>query len=129
MIAVCQCIAYERGQQRVSGVCKFILFGVFTLLGWLIYKFSNVNISRRFLEICLLCFKRTQQSKKICSYAVLPFLGKRGWLKPVFQINLLNCMFFKSTGAPAFQTFNHSRLQNRRRAGNKCRALKIWQKE
>ena len=42
MLFICQCIAYERGQQRVSGVCKFILFGVFTLLGWLIYKFSNV---------------------------------------------------------------------------------------
>ena len=42
MLFICQCIAYERGQQRVSGVFKFILFGVFTVLGWLIYKFSNV---------------------------------------------------------------------------------------
>ena len=40
MIFVCQCIAYERGQQRVSGFCKFILFGVFLILGWLIYNFS-----------------------------------------------------------------------------------------
>ena len=40
MIFVCQCIAYERGQQRVSGFCKLILFGVFLILGWLIYNFS-----------------------------------------------------------------------------------------
>ena len=39
MIFVCQCIAYERGQQRVSGFCKFILFGVSLILGWLIYNF------------------------------------------------------------------------------------------
>ena len=39
MIFVYQCIAYERGQQRVSGFCKFILFGVSLILGWLIYIF------------------------------------------------------------------------------------------
>ena len=40
MIFICQCIVYERGQQRVSGFCKFILFVVFLILGWLIYDFS-----------------------------------------------------------------------------------------
>ena len=44
MLFICQCIAYDRGQQRVSGVFKIILYGIFTVLGWLIYKFSNVHI-------------------------------------------------------------------------------------
>ena len=32
MIFICQCTIYERGQQRVSGFCKFILVGIFMLL-------------------------------------------------------------------------------------------------
>ena len=32
MIFICQCTVYERGQQRVSGFCKFILVGIFMLL-------------------------------------------------------------------------------------------------
>ena len=30
-------------------------------------------------------------------------------LNTVLQSNLLNCKFFRSTGAPAFQTFNQSK--------------------
>ena len=41
-----------------------------------------------------------------------PHLGTES-LKPVLQINLLNCKFFGSTKAPAFQTFNHSAARQR----------------
>ena len=32
MIFICQCTVYERGKQRVSVFCKFILVGIFMLL-------------------------------------------------------------------------------------------------
>ena len=70
MIFVCQCIAYERGQQRVSGFCKFILFGVFLILGWLIYNFSISTLPEleALLEVLLevffyFFFKNTTRNK------------------------------------------------------------------
>ena len=71
MIFVCQCIAYERGQQRVSGFCKFILFGVFLILGWLIYNFSISTLPEleALLEVLLdfffTFFSKTLQETKI----------------------------------------------------------------
>ena len=70
MIFVCQCIAYERGQQRVSGFCKFILFGVFLILGWLIHNFSISTLPEleALLEVLLevffyFFFKNTTRNK------------------------------------------------------------------
>ena len=109
MIFICQCIAYERGHQRVSGVFKFILFGVFTTLGWLIYKFSNVYFIKKSTFLEFLTFPRKQNkipNLQFCRFAVL---GQKGLTKAFFHINLLNCMFFRSTGAPVFLTFKQPR--------------------
>ena len=51
MIFIFQCIVYERGQQRVSGFCKFILSCVFMILGWHIYDFSISTLP--YLEVLL----------------------------------------------------------------------------
>ena len=67
MIFVCQCIAYERGQQRVSGFCKFILFGVFLILGWLIYNFSISTLPG--LDFFLLFFQKHYKKQKFWQFA------------------------------------------------------------
>ena len=63
MIFVCQCIAYERGQQRVSGFCKFILFGVFLILGWLIYNFSISTLPELEDLLEVFFYKNTTRNK------------------------------------------------------------------
>ena len=79
MIFVCQCIAYERGQQRVSGFCKFILFGVFLILGWLIYNFSISTLPEleALLEVLLevffyFFFKNTTRNKNYGNLRLRP---------------------------------------------------------
>ena len=79
MIFVCQCIAYERGQQRVSGFCKFILFGVSLILGWLIYNFSISTLPEleALLEVLLevffyFFFKNTTRNKNYGNLRLRP---------------------------------------------------------
>ena len=81
MIFVCQCIAYERGQQTVSGLCKFILFGVFLILGWLIYNFSISILPelKNLLEVFISFFltKTLQQAK------IVAICDSDGCLQPI----------------------------------------------